>query len=98
MLLRGPRIELATGEMTATVSALSQEGPITEPIGTLDYSAADFQIRPKVGAFELTGIRAVANQFIADQLNTRFLTPGLFQAGETLARTTVTLHAAATEP
>lgn len=98
MLLRGPRIELATGEMTATVSALSQEGPITEPIGTLDYGAARFQIRPRVGAFELTGIRAVANQFIADQLNARFLTPGLFQAGETLARITVTLHAAPAAP
>ena len=39
--------------------------------------------------FELIGIRAVANQFIAEQLNTRFLTPGFFQAGETLARITV---------
>ena len=95
MLLRAPRIDLASGEMTAMVSAISQEGPVTAPIATLDYSAAKVQIRPRVGAFELMGIRAVANQFIAEQLNTRFQTPGLFQAGETLARVTVTLHAAA---
>jgi len=94
MLLRGPRIDLASGELTATVSSLSQEGPITEPIATLDYAAADFRIRPRVGVFELTGIRAVANEFIAEQLNARFLTPGSFQPGETLARITATLHAA----
>ncbi len=98
MLLRGPRIDLASGELTATVSSLSQEGPITAPIATLDYAAADFRIRPKVGVFELIGIRAVANQFIAEQLNTRFLTPGFFQPGETLARITVTLHAAQPAP
>ena len=95
MLLRAPRIDLASGEMTTMISPISQEGPITAPIATLDYSAAKVQIRPKVGAFELMGIRAVANQFIAEQLNTRFMTPGLFQPGETLARLTVTLHAAA---
>jgi hypothetical protein len=94
MLLRGPRIDLAAAELTATVSSISQAGPITAPIATLDYSAAKFQVRPRVGAFELVGIRAVANQFIAEQLNTRFLTPGLFQPGETLARITVTLSAA----
>ena len=93
MLLRHPRIDLASRELSATLSALSTESPVTETIATLDYSAAKFQIRPRVGAFELMGIRAVANQFIADQLNERFATPGLFQAGETLARMTVTLHA-----
>jgi hypothetical protein len=94
MLLRGPRINLGNGELTATISALSKEGPETSPIGMLDYSTAQFQIRPRVGVFELMGIRAVSNQFIADQLNARFLTPGFFQPGETLARITVTLHAA----
>lgn len=93
MLLRGPRIDLAAQELSATVSALSAGDPVTAAIATLDYSAATFQVRPKVGAFELMGIRAVANQLIADQLNERFDTPGLFQAGETLARITVTLHA-----
>ena len=39
------------------------------------------------------GVRALSNQFVADQLNERFATPGTFQAGETLARMTVTLHA-----
>jgi hypothetical protein len=98
MLLRGPRIDLASGELTATVSSLSQQEPITAPIATLDYGAADFRIRPKVGVFELMGIRAVANQFIAEQLNSRFQTPGLFQPGETLARVTVTLHAVPPAP
>jgi hypothetical protein len=93
MLLRHPRIDLASGGLSATLSPLSTEGPVTETIATLDYSAARFQIRPKVGAFELMGIRAIANQFIADQLNQRFATPGLFQSGETLAQMTVTLHA-----
>jgi hypothetical protein len=93
MLLRGPRIDLAAQELSATVSALSTDGPVSATIATLDYSAAKFQVRPRVGAFELMGIRAVANQFIADQLNARFATPGLFQAGEVLARITVTLHA-----
>lgn len=96
MLLREPRIDLASQELSARVSALSADDPgETETIATLDYGAAKFQIRPKVGAFELIGIRAVANQFIADRLNARFATPGTFQAGETLARITVTLHAPA---
>jgi hypothetical protein len=93
MLLRGPRIDLASGELSATVSALSTAEPETATIATLDYSGATFQIRPKVGAFELMGIRAVASQFIADQLNSRFGTPGRFQAGETFARVSATLYA-----
>jgi hypothetical protein len=94
MLLRGPRIDLATGDLSATVSKLSTEEPVTATIATLDYSGATFQVRPRVGAFELMGIRAVASQFIADQLNSRFGSPGTFQAGETFARVTATLHAA----
>lgn len=98
MLLLGPRIDLAAKELSAhlgslpTISGLIQRQIYSPtPIATLDYSAAQFQIRPKVGAFELMGIRAVANQFIADQLNSRFAT-STFQAGETLAKITVTLH------
>lgn len=93
MLLRHPRIDLATRELSATLSPISTQSPVRGAIATLDYSAATSQIRPKVGAFELMGVRAIANQFIADQLNERFATPGLFQAGETLARVTMTLHA-----
>lgn len=93
MLLRQPRINLATRELSATLSPLSQENPVTATIATLDYSGAAFQIRPQVGAIELIGIRAISNQLIADQLNERFATPGLFQAGETLARITANLHA-----
>ena len=98
MLLRAPRIDLASGDLSATVSALSADDPgQAATIATLDYGAANFQIRPRVGAFELMGIRAVASQFIADQLNQRFATPSLFQAGETLARISVTLHAPAAD-
>jgi hypothetical protein len=93
MLLRGPRIDLASRELSATISPLSAENPVTAAIASLDYGDVKFQIRPDVGAFELMGIRAAANQFIADRLNERFATPGLFQAGETLARMTLTLHA-----
>lgn len=93
MLLRSPRIDLSARELSATVSALSTANPETATIATLDYGAATFQVRPKVGAFELMGIRALANQFIADRLNERFATPDLFQAGETLAQITVTLYA-----
>lgn len=93
MLLRHPRIDLTTRELSATLTPLSKENPVTATIATLDYTTATFQIRPKVGAFELMGIRAISNQLIADQLNTRFATPGLFQPGETLARVTITLHA-----
>jgi hypothetical protein len=39
------------------------------------------------------GLRVVANQFLADQLNERFATAGLFQAGETFARLTMNLSA-----
>ncbi len=96
MLLREPRIDLAAAELSARVSALSADEPgETGAIATLDYGSATFQIRPRVGAFELTGIRAVASQSIADQLNARFATPGLFQAGETFARISVNLHAQA---
>jgi hypothetical protein len=93
MLLRGPRIDLASRELSATISGLSAENPVTATIATLDYGEAKFQTRPHVGAFELMGIRAIATQFIADRLNERFATPGLFQAGETLARVTVHLSA-----
>ncbi|HVQ58796.1 MAG TPA: hypothetical protein VMS60_07800 [Solirubrobacterales bacterium] len=93
MLLRHPRIDLTTRELGATLTPLSKENPVTGTIATLDYTTATIQIRPKVGAFELMGIRAISTQFIADQLNTRFATPGLFQPGETLARMTITLHA-----
>jgi hypothetical protein len=93
MLLRHPRIDLTTRELAATLTPLSKENPVTATIATLDYSTASFQIRPEVGAFELMGIRAISTQFIADQLNARFATPGLFQPGETLARMTLTLHA-----
>lgn len=91
MLLRHPRIDLATRELSATLSPLSTEGAITATIGTLDFSGAQIQFRAKVGLFELTGIRAISNQFIADQLNSRFETPGTFQAGETLARISVVM-------
>jgi hypothetical protein len=97
MLLRDPRIDLAGGDLSATVSALSAADPTTAKIATLDYSAAKFQIRPRVGGFELMDIRAVASQFIVDQLNQRFATPGLFQVGETLARISVRLHATAAD-
>jgi len=93
LLLRHPRIDLASGELSATLSPISMESPVTGTIATLDFSAARFQVHPKVGAFELMSIPAVANQFMADQLNQRFATPGLFHAGETLARVAVTLHA-----
>jgi hypothetical protein len=93
LLLRHPRIDLTSGELSATLSPISKENPVTGTIGTLDYSAARFQIRPRVGAFELMPIPVIANQFIADQLNQRFATPGMFQAGEVLARVSVTLHA-----
>lgn len=96
MLLRGPRIDLASQELTARVSALRADDPgTTEVVAKLDYSMAKFQIRPKVGAFELMGIRAIATQFLADELNARFSTPGTFQAGETLARISLNLHAPA---
>ena len=93
MLLRHPRIDLATREVSATLSPLSTEGAITGTIGTLDLSAAKVQFRAKVGAFELTGARVISNQFIADQLNTRFETPGTFQPGETLAKLSVIMYA-----
>ena len=92
MLLRGPRVDLAAGELVATLSPLSADSALTAAIAMLDYSASTFQVRPKVGVFELMGIRAVANQLIADRLNERFATD-VFQAGETFARITVTLHA-----
>ncbi len=92
MLLRHPRIDLATRELSATLSPLSTEGAITGTIGTLDFGGAKINFHARVGALELTGVRAISNQFIADQLNTRFDTPGTFLAGETLARVTVHLR------
>jgi len=91
MLLRHPRIDLATRELSATLSPLSTEGAVTGTIATLDFSGAHIQFRSKVGSLELIGIRAISSQFIADQLNARFDTPGTFQAGETLARISVVM-------
>jgi len=91
MLLRHPRIDLATRELSATLSPLSTEGAVTGTIATLDFSGAHIQFRSKGGSLELIGIRAISSQFIADQLNARFDTPGTFQAGETLARISVVM-------
>lgn len=93
MLLRAPRIDLATRGLSATVGSLWGADAATAPIATLDLSGATFQIRPKVGVFELMGIKAISNRLVADHLNERFQTPGFFQAGETLARVTVLLGA-----
>lgn len=93
MLLRRPRIDLATRELSATLSPLSTEGAVTGTIARLDFSSAQIQLRSRIGALELMGIRAISTQFIADQLNTRFSTPGMFQAGETLARMSAGLSA-----
>jgi hypothetical protein len=93
MLLRHPRIDLTTRELSATLSPISTADPVTATIATLDYTTATVQIRPDVGVVELLGIRAISNQLIADQLNARFAAPGMFQPGETLARMSITLHA-----
>jgi hypothetical protein len=93
MLLRQPQVDLASGTVTATLSPLSTLNPITAAIGTLDYSAGKVQVRSKIGVVEFMGLRVVANQFLADQLNERFATPGMFQAGETFARLTMNLDA-----
>ena len=85
VLLRHPRIDLERAELTATLSPPSMEAPMTGAIATLDFRTANFNFRPKVGSYELRDIRAVATQFIADQLTQSFATPGMFQAGETLA-------------
>lgn len=92
LLLRHPRIDLATGELAATLSPLSTEKPVTAVIATLDLGAAKRQIRPGVGAIELMSIPAIANQLLADQLNERLGSPGLFQAGETFAQLTLILR------
>jgi hypothetical protein len=42
MLLRGPRLDLAARELSATISALSTDNPMTATVATLDYGAAKF--------------------------------------------------------
>ena len=93
MLLRGLRIIAAAGELSATLSPLSTEGPASGTIGSLDFGGAKVQARLRIGAIEMSGIRVISSQFIAEQLNERFSTPGTFQAGETLARMSINLSA-----
>lgn len=93
LLLRDPRIDFATRELSATISPLSTEGPVTEAIGSIDFGAATVRFRPRIGVLEMSGIRALSNQFVADQLNDRLAFPGRFQAGETLARMAIILRA-----
>lgn len=92
LLFRHPRIDLATGDLSATFSSLSREELVTATIATLDLGAGKLQIRPRLGAIELTGIPAVSNQFLADQLNERLRSTGLLAAGETFARLTLELR------
>jgi hypothetical protein len=50
MLLRGPRIDLASRELSATISSLSTADPVTATIATLDYGEAKVEIRPSAGS------------------------------------------------
>jgi hypothetical protein len=93
MLLRTPRVDLATGELSATISSLSTEGAVTGTIGTLDFGDATVRSRLRIGAIEMSGIRVIPSQFIFEQLDERLSMPGAFQIGETLARMSINLRA-----
>ncbi len=92
LLLSTPRMDLDSRTLTAGFSAISGASPTSGVIATLDTDAAKARVNPSIDIMELTGVRAISTQFLADTLNGTFAT-SIYTAGETLGSMNVVIYA-----
>jgi hypothetical protein len=92
LLLLTPTVDLGSGVLSAGLASLSGENLASGTIATLDTSAATTRIR-WASVMELTDVKAIASQFLADRLNATFAPPAPFIAGETLGELNLVLYA-----
>jgi len=91
LLLLTPTVDLGSGTLSAGLAALSGANLASGTIATLDTSAATTRIR-WASRLELTDVKAIASQFLADRLNATFAPPTPFTAGETLGELNLVLY------
>ena len=91
LLLLTPTVDLGSGVLSAGLTALSGENPASGTIATLQTSAATTRIRWAT-TMELTDVKAITTQFLADRLNATFAPPTPFTAGETLGKLNLLLY------
>lgn len=92
LLLLTPTVDLGSGTLSAGLARLSGADLASGTIATLDTSAATTRIRFG-SSMELTHVKAIATQFLADRLNATFASPSPFTAGEELGRLSLSLDA-----
>lgn len=92
LLLLTPTVDLGSGTLSAGLARLSGADLASGTIATLDTSAATTRIR-WASRMELTDVKAIASQFLADRLNATFAPPAPFTAGETLGELNLLLYA-----
>jgi|GEM_PF-1699945 len=86
-----PTVDLGSGTLSAGLARLSGADLVSGTIATLDTSAATTRIRFG-STMELTDVKAIATQFLADRLNATFAPPAPFTAGEVLGELSLLLH------
>ncbi|HET7484470.1 MAG TPA: hypothetical protein VFJ64_03760 [Solirubrobacterales bacterium] len=91
LLLLTPIVDLGSGVLSAGLSTLSGANLAYGPIATLDTSAATTRIKG-ASRMELTDVKAIATQFLADRLNATFDPPTPFTEGETLGELDLVLY------
>jgi hypothetical protein len=91
LLLLTPTVDLGSGVLSAGLAALSGANLASGTIATLDTSAATTRIRWAT-RMELTNVKAIATQFLADRLNATFAPSAPFTAGETLGELSLLLY------
>ena len=91
LLLLTPTVDLGSGVLSAGLAALSGANLANGVIATLDTSGATTRIRG-ASRMELTDVRTIASQFLADRLNATFAPPTPFTAGETLGELNLVLY------
>jgi hypothetical protein len=91
LLLLTPTVDLGSRTLSAGLARLSGANLASGTIATLDTSAAMTRIR-WASRMELTDVKAIASQFLADRLNATFAPPTPFAAGETLGELNLVLY------
>jgi hypothetical protein len=86
-----PTVDLGSGTLSAGLAKLSGANLASRTIATLDTSAATTRIR-WASRMELTDVKALASQFLADRLNATFAPPTPFTAGEALGELNLVLY------
>jgi len=91
LLLLTPTVDLGSRTLSAGLARLSGANLASGTIATLDTGAATTRIS-WASRMELTDVKAIASQFLADRLNATFAPPTPFAAGETLGDLNLVLY------